>query len=641
MAWTQIASSQRWTTNSPAIYFDLYYDMYRSGSSMFYKFAINIQPVTGASFFGYNIVLDYSLDYVAKINGILLKNNSPSQWASPIYYESGWYEVPYKTSGTTVGGYRIYSNSGRDVTYYYNQAIVPAGSVLGYIPNFTIDSTEGVGVPFSVPTTKYFSGYYDVLTIKIGSNTVATRLNYLSGNVTFSNAELTTATTGIYDLMYNVGSASFTFELRTYTDSGLGTQIGSTSTAYAQGSLTYAPPILSSSNVTHLDSNATTVALTGSNTKFIQGYSNLQITVDAKATAQKGAILGNNTYIFEVPSETTQYANQSDSLNFVKTFTTIGYNTYNLKVIDSRGAQLTIPKTLTDWTTYSAPAISALSVTRQNGSDADILLEFSGTYTDWTGLSTTNSIQTARFRYKEVGGSYGSYTSITLSTNTGGSFTRTSYNAVDLDISKSYEFEIEVIDRLASTTQTQIVPAGVSLIVLDTTNKLVGINSIPNTGYAEGSLDVGGDIYTGGEQLFPYKVTKNRFFRSFNLSVSASTLTEWNWSSVNDSGNTKIYVSSNRIYLDSSVKMAWLYLNMYTSTTDFNIYVTYPSTETTTSWQSRGGYGYSGTGNMNICVPLLGTGATNDIQIRVFSGSAFTVYYDNYWTFAEVVAFYV
>jgi hypothetical protein len=579
MAWTLILSDERWTSALPEIRLNFYYDKYRSGSSMFYKTRTEVSAVTGASSFGYTINQDLSFEYI-KRETVQIKNTTPNQWASPIVYDSPWYEVPYKTSGTTNVSFRAYSNSGRDATYSYSLSIDPAGSTLGYINNFNIDSSSGVGSAFSVPCTKYYSGYYDVLTIKIGANTVATRNNYVTGNVTFTNAELTTATTGIYARMSGVNSTTFTFELKTYTDSSKSTQIGSTSTTTATGYLTGVAPILSSSAVTHLDSNSTTVALTGSNTKFIQGYSTLQITVSAKATAQSGATLGNNAYVFEVPGETTQYANQSDSLNFVKNFTTIGYSTYNLKVIDSRGQQLTIPKTLTNWTAYSSPVLSSVSVTRLNGSAADIYIAFSGTYTNWTGLSTTNSIQTARFRYREVGGAYGSYTAITLTTNASGSFSKTSYNAVDLDISKSYQFEIEVIDRLSSKIQTATIPAGAGTLVLDTANKLLGVGKVPTNTYPDGSIDAAGDIHSAGDMsvagdmnvagtIYQNEVavltvsstllnyTENTFGFS-NTETITTTRANMTFDTQTDSSNTKVYLSSNKIVIHASVKLIFI-----------------------------------------------------------------------------------
>jgi hypothetical protein len=139
MGWTALTTGQRWTANSPGIYLDFYYDHYRSGSSMWYKTKIVISVVTGASYFGYSISQDMSMEYTLRDSSVI-KNNSPSQWASPIEYESVWKEVPYKTSGTTPVTFRMYSNGGRDATYSYAMVVDPAGSVLGTVPEFNIDS---------------------------------------------------------------------------------------------------------------------------------------------------------------------------------------------------------------------------------------------------------------------------------------------------------------------------------------------------------------------------------------------------------------------------------------------------------------------------------------------------------------------
>lgn len=45
---------------------------------------------------------------------------------------------------------------------------IPRASVLGTIPAFTYDGNAGVGAAFSVPVTRYYSGFYDVLTISVG-----------------------------------------------------------------------------------------------------------------------------------------------------------------------------------------------------------------------------------------------------------------------------------------------------------------------------------------------------------------------------------------------------------------------------------------------------------------------------------------
>jgi len=675
MAWTTLLTNQRWGVESPALYFDLYYDSYRSVNSMYYKTKISIHA--NSSPFAEEIYVKFYLDNVLKLNNYNIKPFTPTTWASTIEYESGWYEVTNKISGTTKLDYWLFSQtrlynyiyylpvlgagsvlattindftidssygvgnafpvtcakydaSYYDVLYVYigsnlvatrnnyatgnftftnaelitpytgvyalmagslskqftfnlvtfvdsNKAtqvgngsvkyatgtITNYGSTLNAIPYFTLDSTEGVGNPFAVSVNKGTSTNYDVLTIKIGANTVATRDNYSTGNVTFTNAELITATTGIYARMPSSRSATFTFELKSYTDSGKGTQVGTTSTVSTVGTIATYLPTINSANITHLDSNATTVALTGSNQKFIQGHSDLQILVNSKGTTYKGATLGNNAYQYIVSGQTTQYSNESDSLNFVKTFEAITTGGYALYLIDSRSVGAVYNKGLS-FTNYSNPTISSLSITRLNGSAEDIYIAVTGTYTDWTGLSTTNSIQTARFRYKEVGGAYGSYTNITLTTNTGGSFTKSSYNAVDLDITKDYEFEVEFIDRLESVTQTAIVIAGTGTIVLDISNKSLGIGKTPDASVDRGSLDIAGGLYFDAVPTFGVQLQEqgNNAITSAGLYRILNSKVEPRWGI-----DTETVFESNNVYNKSITQIdANTYLIFYNRT---------------------------------------------------------------------------
>lgn len=696
MAYVQIANGTQFTTDSPPIYFDLYYDKYRSVNSMFYRTKISIRSLNSPYSYPPSLNIAFFLNGPIALDTIQIKNYDVNTWSSPIEYESIWYEVANKVSGTTelvyaISGPEYKGYPSRYVRYTYYLPIEPSGSVFTTINNFTVDSSYGVGSPFYVPCTKYNASYYDVLkismdneayvvatrnnyssgyvtftnaeltqaytgiyarmagslsktfiftlrsysdssktlqigatsyispigsittyastitsipnfnidsstgvgvafpvyvskytssnydvlTIKIGSNTVATRDNFLSGNVTFSNAELTTVTTGIYARMSATNSTTFTFTISTYTNSSKTTLVG-TNTLTSTGTLTTYLPVLSSNAVTHLDSNSTTVALTGDSSKFILGYSDLQITVTSKATTQNYATLGNNAYVFEVSGKTTQYANESDSLNFVKTFTGVTVNNYNVKVIDSRTNQLTISKTL-DIIPYTAPAFSSISVIRQNGNDADVLIEFTGTYTDWVGLTTTNSIQTAQYRYREVGSTYGDWNAITLTTNTGGNFSKTSYNPLDLDVTKEYDFEVQVIDKLGTTTQTLLLSSATPTMCLDIGNKLIGVGKVPNDSYDLGSLDLAGSLYVDGtiyqNNISILNYTENTF--GFNttetITNSRANLT---FDTQTDSSNSKVYLSSNHILIDSSVKIIFI-TYYYVTGSAVNIYPNY------------------------------------------------------------------
>ena len=135
------------------------------------------------------------------------------------------------------------------------------------------------------------------------------------------------------------------------------------------------------------------------------------------------------------------------------------------------------------------------------------------------------------------------------------------------------------------------------------------------------------------------KTTSNKFLRGFDLPVSAGIEAEFNFSTASDTVNTKVYLNNNRITLHSSVKMAWLYLNLAASTTNINVYVQY-SDASSDSYNSRGAYGYGANGNINICIPLIGRGVTDDITIKVFSDSSATVYYNDFWSHAYVTALY-
>jgi hypothetical protein len=619
--YTQVfADNQKWGSESPAIYIDYLTWYTRDDNILSYRPQIKIEPL--ASSFPNTISVDLYVDNVLKSSASIVKNSTPDTWATPIYWYGPYCYIYNKVSGTVPVRFRVYGG-GRDYTYNYNMNIVPANSVLLTIANFTIDTAVGVGNAFLVPITKTVSNVYDVLTIKLGATTVATRDGYTSGNVTFSAAELD----AIYQIITTSNSATFTFELKTYTNSTKTTQVGTTSTLTSTGTLTSYPAILDASYVNHEDTNTTTVALTGDSSKFFLGYSDLEITVSAKATAQNYATLGNNAYVFEVLGETTQYANQSDSLNFVKTFTSINDDAYNLKVIDSRTNQLTILKTL-DVVTYDEPVFSSISVARQNGVEDDILIAFAGTYTDWSDLSTTNSIQTAQYRYKEVGGDYGGWNAITLTTNTGGNFSKTSYNPVDLDVTKAYEFEIQVIDKLGTTTQTFTVPSATPTICLDIGNKLVGIGKIPDNTYTDASIDVAGDMHVAGTiyqngvgVLIPSSSILNYTENTFTFSSTETITTNranMSFDAQSDANNTKVYLSSNQVMIDASAKLIFFTFS-YASASAIIVYPNYSKNFLiTTSTNANGivtgcimGLGSNTNLYMTASIPIGSTTITN------------------------------
>ena len=65
----------------------------RSGSSMQYRIWVTIDPLTGASYFGYPIYLSVYVDGSGVTSGYTMKAASPNRWSSAITYNSGWVTV--------------------------------------------------------------------------------------------------------------------------------------------------------------------------------------------------------------------------------------------------------------------------------------------------------------------------------------------------------------------------------------------------------------------------------------------------------------------------------------------------------------------------------------------------------------------
>lgn len=81
----------------PAIRHTITYDTYRSGQTVYYRFRISIAPITGASYFGYNLLCSINLNGSEIVSGYQLKATSPSRWSNAIVCylpsSSGWYAV--------------------------------------------------------------------------------------------------------------------------------------------------------------------------------------------------------------------------------------------------------------------------------------------------------------------------------------------------------------------------------------------------------------------------------------------------------------------------------------------------------------------------------------------------------------------
>lgn len=362
------------------------------------------------------------------------------------------------------------------------------GAVILSCGNFAADAST---VNLSLRVMVYNAAYTNYITIKNGSTTYLslTGRTWAAGTasrtITLTSAERTTLLNAMASLK------SFTATIELVTKSG-NTQIGNASTCTCTISTTEANSGPTLSGFTFADSYSTTTAITGNDQVLIQSYSRLTVTPGTATAKNSASIVSYSAVCSGVTKSNTTGAALS-----LGTIGTSGTRDITLTVTDSRGYTASVTKSVTV-VPYSKPKVNSVSLRRTNEIETEMQLVFNGNISAITvDGAQKNSLLYVRYRYKLTSASsYNAYTSILSSvTASGTSFSFSNLELCNLNAEASYDFHLQIRDKLDSLTSLDlyfVVPQGTPLVALR--KKMVGINT-PNPAAA---LHVVGDARIEG-----------------------------------------------------------------------------------------------------------------------------------------------
>lgn len=253
-----------------------------------------------------------------------------------------------------------------------------------------------------------------------------------------------TIPTSFYNKLTNKKNATCTITCKTYNGSTL---IGSKTTTFkvSVNEETNKPTV----GATIIDSNSTTVALTGSSSKLVKYFSNAQVTMSA--TAKNGASIVSKSIV----------CGDGKSLTDSGTINNVESGTFVITATDSRGISNSTTITL-DMKDYINLSVNA-NFYRTQPTNNTIALEYNGNYFNQSFGSQNNTLG-LKYRYKlSTSSTWSSYTNLTP-TKSGNTYSNGSSALVlgtIFDYTKEYDFELVASDKLQTITYATKVTQGI------------------------------------------------------------------------------------------------------------------------------------------------------------------------------------
>lgn len=322
--------------------------------------------------------------------------------------------------------------------------------------------------------------------LTIGNSQTLTLYNPLSRSVTVkmykdsaSGTQLYSGTTSSTSITFTPTASTLYASIPSNTSGKCVYSViyGSISTKTTTGAYTYlvkGTETPTFTTFTYKDINTSVTNVTGNNQVLVKNLSTLQVAISSanKMVSKNSSTPKNYSISVDNLSKTVDYST-SDITASIDTITSSGTKRLNVRAYDSRNLSTLAYKDITVYD-YAKPVINA-SITRLNNFEAQTTIKVSGSYTKLTiGDVDKNTITSVKYRYRETGGTWSSWT--TLSTTiTSGKFTCSDV-ILSLDNTKSFEFEIQAVDKLQTTTNSSTLDIGQAIFFISSNKKACYIN---------------------------------------------------------------------------------------------------------------------------------------------------------------------
>lgn len=328
-------------------------------------------------------------------------------------------------------------------------------------------TNANIGSVSTITVTKYNTNYYHSLQYSFGSLSgyITSSGGVQSTETKFSGASVAfTVPTSFYAQIPNAKTGVCTITCRTYSSSSSTTVLGDPSTCTFTATATGSPSV----SGTVVDTDSTTIALTGNSSTLIRYRSNPKCTITATPK--------NSASISTVKIAGTAVTGTVDTDGVVtasKTYSNSSAKSFAFAATDSRGYSTSVTVTPANMVSYVQLTCNPV-ISRPTPTGSSIVMSVSGVLYRGSFGAASNAL-TLDYRYKETGGSYGSWQTIDSSSISLGSSKYTVPElslGEDFDYKKSYVFQVRARDgatvdgtsyTLSTVTKTIEVQKGIPI----------------------------------------------------------------------------------------------------------------------------------------------------------------------------------